>query len=578
MPLLRWLLAACQPRAVNPQIQIWLGFSLLICLIFGLQSLTAAFDGAYVVQDDARQHVFWMQRYRDPTLFPDDLIADYFQSVAPSGYKAVYLLGTSIGIDPLLISKLLPLFLGLVTTYYYFGISWQIFPVPASAFLSSVLLNQALWMEDDLVSATPRAFLYPFFAAFLYYVLQAAILPCLGTLAALALFYPPMALLGLAVLTLRLVRWSKGVRFSQFSRHWQLWGGGLVVITLILGAYQLTATEFGPLIAIAQARQLPIFNQVDGYYGRAFYFHDNPLIFWLFGPRTGLLFWGVLSPLVLAALALPMYLTRQPRISWAQTVTAKVHLLSQIALGMLGLYSLAHGLSFQLHFPSRYVYHGARFVLPMAASIALFIYGGTQLSHLRSLTGRSQRWRHRLWLAIQLGLATVLMLLPFSPKFSIANQLYVTGKEPELYQFLLQQPHQTLVASIDGEANNLPTFAHRRIVAGREYALPYHWGYFSQFQQQALALIKAHYSSELSLVQDLNTQLGIDFWLLHKQAFEPDYVDGNRLLKEFQQTRDSLLALESGSTPALASVVKVCTRFTTERHVLLDAACINDQS
>jgi len=53
-----------------------------------------------MVQDDARQHVFWMQRFLDPALFPRDLIADYFQSVAPAGYTAIYQMMAGVGINP----------------------------------------------------------------------------------------------------------------------------------------------------------------------------------------------------------------------------------------------------------------------------------------------------------------------------------------------------------------------------------------------------------------------------------------------------------------------------------------------
>ncbi|WP_199248376.1 hypothetical protein [[Phormidium] sp. ETS-05] len=61
--------------------------SITFAIIYGIMALQKAFKTPYVVQDDARQHVFWMQRFIDPELFPDDFITDYFQSVAPGGIK-----------------------------------------------------------------------------------------------------------------------------------------------------------------------------------------------------------------------------------------------------------------------------------------------------------------------------------------------------------------------------------------------------------------------------------------------------------------------------------------------------------
>lgn len=51
-----------------------------------------------------------MRRFLDSELFPQDLIADYFQSVAPWGYKAFYRVITSLDIDPIF----------LVNYYQYF--------------------------------------------------------------------------------------------------------------------------------------------------------------------------------------------------------------------------------------------------------------------------------------------------------------------------------------------------------------------------------------------------------------------------------------------------------------------------
>ncbi|WP_366558105.1 hypothetical protein [Okeania sp. SIO3B5] len=61
----------------------WFGLSLAIVLIYSFQSLKFSLQSEYFIQDDARQHIFWMRRFFDSELFPQDFIADYFQSVAP---------------------------------------------------------------------------------------------------------------------------------------------------------------------------------------------------------------------------------------------------------------------------------------------------------------------------------------------------------------------------------------------------------------------------------------------------------------------------------------------------------------
>ncbi|HMZ81305.1 MAG TPA: hypothetical protein PLL06_16505, partial [Acidobacteriota bacterium] len=100
----------------------WFWLSLVCALGFSIPALREAVSAAYVIQDDTRQHVFWMQRFLDPELFPNDLIADYFQSVAPPGYALLYRGLALIGISPLLASKLLPPVLALSLTGFGFAV------------------------------------------------------------------------------------------------------------------------------------------------------------------------------------------------------------------------------------------------------------------------------------------------------------------------------------------------------------------------------------------------------------------------------------------------------------------------
>ncbi len=56
--------------------KLWLALCLAVAAIVPVKARFIAFGGAYVVQSDARAHVFWMRRWLDPELFPDDIMAD----------------------------------------------------------------------------------------------------------------------------------------------------------------------------------------------------------------------------------------------------------------------------------------------------------------------------------------------------------------------------------------------------------------------------------------------------------------------------------------------------------------------
>ncbi|MEM9504455.1 MAG: hypothetical protein AAGA01_10925, partial [Cyanobacteria bacterium P01_E01_bin.43] len=77
-------------RVSDPRVIFWYSLSLVFAVYYGYLVLHSSFGATYVVQDDARQHVFWMQRWLDPALLPDDFMADYFAYQAPPGYKLLY--------------------------------------------------------------------------------------------------------------------------------------------------------------------------------------------------------------------------------------------------------------------------------------------------------------------------------------------------------------------------------------------------------------------------------------------------------------------------------------------------------
>ena len=88
----------------NRASNFWLSISLLATLYYGLCFYYFVFNQEYIVQDDTRQHVIWLQRFIDPELFPHDLIADYFSGLALFGFKSIYLFGAKLGLEPILLA------------------------------------------------------------------------------------------------------------------------------------------------------------------------------------------------------------------------------------------------------------------------------------------------------------------------------------------------------------------------------------------------------------------------------------------------------------------------------------------
>ncbi len=567
-------------KPTRSQIFCWFGSSLAVAFLYSLPALHQAFRSDYVIQDDARQHVFWMLRFLDPTLFPNDLTADYFQSVAPWGYTTLYRIFSLFGIDPITASKILPSILGLITTAFCFGVVGQIVSVPMAGFAAATLLNQNLWMRDDLSSATPGAFFYPIFLAFLYYLLRGSLLPCLATIALQGLFYPQGVFLSAGILLLRLLDWQGGKWRLSERRQIRFCLIGLAVALLVMLLYAMKSSQFGAVIRLAEARNLVAFSPS----GWSAFFSDSPVDFWLCGKRSGMIptEWCDLAkndqealrpwlalirfPAIWLGLLLPLCLKLQHRLPGSQQVNRNWNILWQVAIVSIGMFFLAHLLSFRLHLPNRYTEHSFRILLSLAAGLSFVIL--LNLAAQRFLRRNHDRQTQRLIVGCTAVVLATLVFYPYSLEIDNAAfpvTGYVRGKHPELYSFFAKQPKGIVIASLTEEANQLPTFTQRSLLVGGEgYLLPYHPQYFQEMSQRLSNLIRAQYSPDLAQVKALIRKYDVDFWLLDQESFQPDFTDPKSyvtsLFAQFPAETEPIKAqLQTGTVPALAQLGETCS-------------------
>jgi hypothetical protein len=546
----------------------WLALSLVFATYYALLGMRQAFQSEYVVQDDAREYVFWMQRFMEPGLFPNDLIADYFQSITPTGYAAVYQLMAHLGVTPLTFSKILPLLLGLVGTVYGFKVSLQIFPVPAAGFVAMQLLNQGLWLREDLAAAAPRSFATPLLMAFLYYLLRGTNRAIAVVIILQALFYPLLLFISLGLLFVRLAHWKGWL--PTFSKR------SLVIFTLITGAgfvamlpYIISSGEYGPTVNAAQAHTMP--EWWPG--GRHPFYHPNPWVFWLVGSHSGVLPRFV-PPLVWLGFLLPL-LGKSDRFPLAKLINPDIKVLPQLAAVALALYIAAHAVILKLFFPTRYTGHGWRVAIALAAGITLVLL----LDKALQICEQAQLFRRFAVLALTLGLTVAVVFYPaFFKHFPRAG--YMVSRETALYEFLAQQPQDSVIATLADEGSHIPTFARRSILTGKEYALPFHLGYYNQIRQRTSDLIEAQYG-DLAQVQQFVRKYGVDLWIVHRGAFQPDYLttEYKSWLQSFQPSFTAALTkLQRQKTPALAKLTRQCRVLKTPQLNVLQADCLLKQS
>jgi hypothetical protein len=344
--------------------------------------------------------------------------------------------------------------------------------------------------------------------------------------------------------------------------------GGAVVAVLVLLPFLLGGlSEYGDIITTEQMRAMPEY--APG--GRNRFFGVPP---WraLFKGSGGLSL-PYFPTVVLLGLGLPFLSAR--RFPWRDRLQPSSRILVDLVIASLGLFIGAHLLLLRLHFPNRYTYHTWRFVLPVATAIALtlLLERGWHWLHQR----HRRSWRDRgIVGGVGLLLAT-LIGVPALPPLAWAFQNWVEGEAPALYTYLATQPHDTLVASLAADANNIPAFAGRSLLVGREFALPHHPAYYAEIRRRAEDLVRAQYTDDPAELRQVIDRYSIDFWLLETAAFEPDYLRQQDWLfhSSFRATVERAIArLRQAQPVALQSIPTSCTVLQTPPYQLLDAHCI----
>jgi hypothetical protein len=563
-------LLATETKLYTKRSLSWLSLGLFWTVIYALLALQQAFASDYVVQDDARQHIFWMSRFLDPELFNNDLIADYYESVSPWGVKTLYQGVAMLGIEPQLFNKFLPGILALIITVFSFAVSLEILPIPFGAFVTTLILNQNVWAAQGTISGTAKDFVYPLFFIFLYFWLKRSLWGVCFTLFLGSIFYPPMILIFAGALFWQLWQFKGLIPRLVQNRQVHLFSGiSLAVAFILLVPYVLASSEYGPTVTLEQARNIPQFTAG----GRTSFFTDNFWEYWFINIRSGLTIQEVFVPdLAIAGLFLPLLFKFPQRFPLLEKINPKISYFKDLLIPSFGWFFLAHAVLFKLYLPSRYVARSLRVVIILAAGITLMVLLTAVLSwaidrptsQAKALTAQ----------AVTVLLIILLIGNPFSEK----KFLYVTGTYPELYEFIKEQPKDTLIASLADEADNIASFTNRSVLSSREHAIPYHMGYFLPLRKRIFDLIEAQYSPNLTRAKDFLQRYGVDLWLIENSSFNALYLADNRWLTDQQPvTQEAIEELEQGIVPAIALLQDTCTVFKDDRYTVLESACILQQ-
>jgi hypothetical protein len=449
--------------------------------------------------DDLAQHVWWTERFADPALFPDDPIAEFLSGplFAPAGYQATYrLLVPWFG--ALGTAMLLPFLLAVPTLVLAFllgrrAAGGHVAGGVAGLLVGGMSLHSVAW-------GLPRSFALPVLLLGVW-ALAARRVPIWGlSLLLAALCYPPvlvnLGLLGVVVLV------ARTVSERRLPRGWVV-GGVLAVAALAVVASvyaQPVGEGIGPKVTLEEARAMPEL----GRGGRSEFFVDDPWFFWFDSHRSGI---GI-DPLPFAVAVLVFGL-----VEWLlRRHGAPPPLLWAILATSFAAFFAAHATLFALHVPNRY--------LDGALRVAALVWAASAAG--RAARALGPRLERALPVVAALGLVAI-------AAHATAGLVAHARKDPRhdlraAAAFVATLPKDARVAAHPVDADLLPLWSRRSVLASRETSLPYWLGYYRRVQARLSASLAMTYASEWEDVLSIAARHGVSAFLVNDRRYErPEY-------------------------------------------------------
>ena len=496
---------------------------IILAIGIGVMSQLPSFLNRYIINDDVRQHVYWMQQFRDSGLFKNDLLTVYAKNYQPWGFIALYYV-FSFMIDPMIISKIIPIVLFVVSSLYLFKLVREMTNNYTGFLAASIFMAAPIYLHR-MVGGPPRAFGYPLLIIFLYYLIKKEYLKSSLVLILQCLFYPIVFLLSMLTYLFTFIKMQhKKIFFDKPVTKRKYFIIAIIICSFILcGKYVISYNP--PIGKVVTKEQMvgnpeyyskgrfgllptpPVLQSIKQYLKKGMVFSqifDKP------AKMVAINLGGLNSKIIflIMLLFLAIEIVRKKLLLPIEMILL---FLSAILMHIISVFFL-----FRLAFPSRYL----QYPLPLISLIICTIAIGQLVIKIKSA---------RIKRTFQI-LILILVFLNIDHQYSVS--LINMSDKKDLYNYLNSLPKETMIVAHPRLADGIPTFAQRKVFIKYELSHPIFDNYWKTIKKRTVDFFDAYYSENSLFIYAFCKQNGIDYFVVDKKHFTEKYLKHGRIYFE----------------------------------------------
>lgn len=495
---------------------------ILLALVIGINSQFSALTNKYVINDDVMQHVYWMQQFRDNNLFKNDLLTEYAKNYQPWGYIFLYFILSFI-IDPLILSKFLPIVLLIISTLYMYKLVKYITNT-YTGFLAAFIFMITPTFINKMSGSLPRAFGYPLVLIFLYYLIKKDYLKSSLCMILQSLFYPMMSLLSTLTYLFTFIKYKiKIIYLDRSNLKVQYFILAALICIFILGSKYLF--YYNPSIGTTFSRGEMIGNPEFYKEGRYGVLPTAPLLTEIRINMSR----GIWVPKTLNKIPIVLHInpTILRNITFlimllffiSEIIRKQLHFPLEILLlffSSILMFKISDLFLFKLFLPERYI----QFPVPIISLIIYSIIIGQAITKIK-IVGIKR--------FVQ-ALVLILIFLDFNVNKNIG--LIDMSHNKDLYEYLNKLPEDTMIAAHPKSADGIPTFTQRKVYIKYELSHPFFDKYWETIKKRTNDFFNAYYAEDPKTIFNFCEKNDIDYLVVDRRHFSKEYLKRGKIYFE----------------------------------------------